>query len=350
MYSHLESVLQSLGLEVYLAGFVDHCVDDSLLGELSDADLRELGVDKLGHRKKLLAAFSGMAHAGSASVVAAAPAEILAPTRPTTVVPLQPARPPAAIHLPPSRLTGLVPAAPPAGVEKKQANEFVNSLGMPFVRVRDVSVHFCIWPVRVCDYHVYCQETETPYPTCDYEQGSTHPVVNVTWLEANAFCVWLLKRERELGLLDDQFAYRLPTDREWSAAVGLSYEVKTTPKERNLVAGGYPWGMAYPPPVGAGNYHQILGIDDFKETSPVGSFAPNKYGIYDMGGNVWEWCEDRYEPTSPLRVLRGASCFNEDSDYLRSSYRDANATDRRRNNNGFRIVLAAVKATVDPWK
>ena len=84
------------------------------------------------------------------------------------------------------------------------------------------------------------------------------------------------------------------------------------------------------------------------ETSPVGSFAANKFGIYDLGGNVWEWCVDEYEKGSSLRVLRGASCFNDDPELLRSSCRDKSQPDKGRNNAGIRIVLAH-QSTGDPW-
>ena len=81
----------------------------------------------------------------------------------------------------------------------------------------------------------------------------------------------------------------------------------------------YPWGTAWPPPPGAGNYTgeetgsdvAIRGYDDgFAWTSPVGSFAPNKFGLYDMGGNVWQWCMDTWNPESKAKVLRGASWYN----------------------------------------
>jgi len=108
-------------------------------------------------------------------------------------------------------------------------------------------------------------------------------------------------------------AISAPTDEEWSRAVGLAKEEGATPKERsakNLV--DYPWGTSFPPPNDkVGNYadtafHEqfpreqakwIEGYTDgFATTAPVGSFAPNQYGICDLGGNVREWCQDCMSP------------------------------------------------------
>ena len=59
--------------------------------------------------------------------------------------------------------------------------------------------------------------------------------------------------------------------------------------------------------MGAGNYNKSLNVDNYDYTSPVGSFAANKLDLYDMGGNVWEWCEDKWSQTSTEGVLRGAA-------------------------------------------
>ncbi len=101
--------------------------------------------------------------------------------------------------------------------------------------------------------------------------------------------------------------YRLPTDAEWSVAVGLGKERGNTPREKSgLKKGGYPWGNYGPPRKGAGNYFGSLKVDKFYYTSPAGSFAANKLGLHDMGGNVWEWCEDWYDPSEKkYRVWRG---------------------------------------------
>lgn len=224
---------------------------------------------------------------------------------------------------------------------------FVSSLGQPFVPVEGYPALFCIWPVRVSDFAVYSRENSLEMPTCDFAQGPDHPVVNVNWKEAMAFCRWLTKRDTDLGLIQQTHAYRLPEDREWSAAAKIIGEGGRTPAERSGKRQEHPWGEGYPPPRGAGNYHPSLGVDDFAETSPVGSFAPNAFGLYDLGGNVWEWCLDNYDHHSDLRVLRGASCFNDDDEYLLSSYRHKTAPDNRRNNIGLRLVLAA--KSKEPW-
>ena len=107
----------------------------------------------------------------------------------------------------------------------------------------------------------------------------------------------------------------MPTDAEWSVAVGLGKETGSCPMEKGDmgVKGVYPWGKEWPPPWEAGNYmrDKVEGLDPEADqidyTSPVGSFAANTHGLHDLGGNVAEWCEDKCEPGSRPHVLRGAS-------------------------------------------
>jgi formylglycine-generating enzyme required for sulfatase activity len=78
--------------------------------------------------------------------------------------------------------------------------------------------------------------------------------------------------------------------------------------------------------------------DDFVNTSPVGSFAANRFGLYDMGGNVWQWCEDWFDKDQKDRVLRGAAWNIRDRGYLLSSSRYPRAPATRLS-HGFRCVV-----------
>ena len=216
----------------------------------------------------------------------------------------------------------------------KVKDDAKNSLGMKFVPVPGTGVLFSVWETRVKDYAAFAVATGRKVEKPDFEQTGEHPVVNVSWEDAKAFCVWLSKKEGR--------AYRLPSDEEWSAAVGLPKEVGITPKDKTEKVAGYPWGAAWPPPKGAGNYGegvQALMVDDYENTSPVGSFAANALGIYDLGGNVWEWCEDWYDNTRRDRVLRGGSWLDDEPVLLRSSFRRGDDPIIQDGIRGFRVVL-----------
>lgn len=228
-----------------------------------------------------------------------------------------------------------------------------NSLGMKFVPVGDVD--FCVWQTRVKDFEVFAKAVNlksSAWKGPGFKQGPDHPVVNVTWVEAVAFCKWLTDQERKDGVLPAHQFYRLPTDSEWSKAVGLPEESGKTPEARDMgVSDVYPWGNQWPPPPKAGNYTgeetgsdvAIKGYDDgYPWTSPAGSFPSNKFGLYDMGGNVWQWCMDAWNNDSKAKVLRGASWYNGALKLsLLSSCRVHASPDSSTDNYGFRIVRAA---------
>ena len=229
-----------------------------------------------------------------------------------------------------------------------------NSLGMRFVPV--AQIFFCVWDTRLQDYEQFVEHSGHPasdkWKEPGFKQGPDHPVVNVSWDDALAFCNWLTTRERGLGLLPARMSYRLPTDLEWSSAVGLVNEAGSTPEQRKGKIKVYPWGLGWPPPPGTGNYcgeetkggrsswPVISGYNDgYARTSPVGAFPPNRYGLHDMGGNVWQWCEDWSNASRFRRVLRGASWLNEHPDDLLLSHRRDDTPSSRRDNYGFRCVI-----------
>lgn len=216
-----------------------------------------------------------------------------------------------------------------------------NSLGMHFVPMGDW--HISAWETRVRDWAAFCTATNRRPTPPDFKQTETDPVVRVNWPDAMEFCQWLTEKERRENLLDDTETYRLPTDQEWSQAVGLPNESGTTPEERDgRIRDQFPWGAQWPPPRGAGNYAVIEGGGDrFSTTAPAGSFPPNSSGIYDLAGNVWEWCFDLYKPGSRWGVLRGGSWANRQRGELLSSYRNVVDRGERDVIYGFRCVLVS---------
>ncbi len=273
------------------------------------------------------------------------------------------------------------PVPPPPQVMRPPdlTSPWDNSLGMGFVPVPGTDVLFCKWLTRVQDFEAFVQATGhdatggmfslrkgewkqhgDTWKSPGFAQGPTHPVCGVSWDDAQAFCVWLTEKERGAGrLLADQ-AYRLPQDWEWSVAVGLQEARDGTPAEKSeKIPDVYPWGTQWPPPRGAGNFAGeeakdanwpkdwgvINGYNDgFPRTSPVGSFKANQCGLFDMAGNLWEWCEDWYDNKQEYRVLRGGSWGSDAPRYLLSSYRFRGLPGRRRANYGFRVVVGSSSA------
>jgi hypothetical protein len=292
----LEAILLTGKNEHLLKNFLQEGVDDTVLPSLTDTDLRDIGISKIGDRRRLLAAFAKLRMD-----------ERLAESTP-------------------------MPQA-------TAAEPFINSIGLPFVAIPGFQTLVCAWPVRVRDYRLYCEEKSLEFPDQKHATNPTHPVVNVTWHECIDFCVWLTAKERASGLMGaDQF-YRMLTDLEWSASVGLPNESEPTPADRSKKLPGYPWGPTYPPPKGAGNYDPSLKADDFDFTSPVDAFAPNALGIYDLSGNVWEWCMDNFNASRTYHTLRGGA-WDLNGSGLMSSARNANDPNVKSSCVGFRIAFA----------
>jgi formylglycine-generating enzyme required for sulfatase activity len=82
----------------------------------------------------------------------------------------------------------------------------------------------------------------------------------------------------------------------------------------------YPWGEHWAPPDKAGNYGPGLRVDDYDHTSPVGSFAANVNGLYEIGGNVLQWCNDSFSDDT-LKVIRGSCWGEQNENHIRSSSR-----------------------------
>ena len=182
-----------------------------------------------------------------------------------------------------------------------------------------------------------------------FQQGDDHPVVNITWNDAVAMCKWLSKTEGK--------TYRLPTEAEWeyAARAGTKTHYYTGDDPQSLLKAANVFDADSAKNWSKWAAYALAGHDGYAFTSPVGSFMPNAYGLYDIHGNAWEWTADwhddhyyanspRKDPQGPatgnVRVRRGGS-WHTWSFYARSSYRNWNAPDTRYTLVGMRLLREA---------
>ena len=175
-----------------------------------------------------------------------------------------------------------------------------------------------LWPYQIWAYVKEANWRKPNGPDSSIEDIMDHPVVHVSWHDAQAYCKWAGKR--------------LPTEAEWEYAA-----------RGGLIDKQYPWGDEQKPNekwtmnIWQGRFPEENRLEDgFINSSPVKTFAPNGYGLYDISGNVWEWCADNYtpnyyeqspaynpqgpskshdpnEPNIPKRVQRGGSFMCSDT-------------------------------------
>lgn len=180
--------------------------------------------------------------------------------------------------------------------------------------------------VTVRQYRVFAEATGAIFPEQPTWSREDFPVVNVTWEESQNFCTWL--------------GGHLPTEAQWEYAARAGTMGTPFPKGPEISHE-------------EANFDGVEGQDQFAKAAPVASFPPNAFGLFDMLGNVWEWCWDWYQedyygkspevdPVGPAqgkkKVVRGGS-FTSDPGRLRLSYRASLAPNQRWLFTGFRCVL-----------
>jgi len=178
-------------------------------------------------------------------------------------------------------------------------------------------------------YDKFCEATGRSKPDDEGWGRGNRPAINVSWNDAVAFCEWLSKKTGT--------AIRLPTEAEWEYAAR---------------GGSRSMGFMYS---GSDDPDQVSWYNENSDnqTHPVGQKDPNELGLYDMSGNVWEWCLDRYDrnyyeyspsnnPFGPVegvfRLFRGGSWYF-GTDRLRSTFRNYSRPERSYSSVGFRVLM-----------
>jgi formylglycine-generating enzyme required for sulfatase activity len=176
-------------------------------------------------------------------------------------------------------------------------------------------------------------------PGSTLEGRMDHPAVHIAWFDAIGYCRWA--------------NCRLPTEAEWEFAARGGLKQKKFPWGDDLMPGGRHmcniWQGKFP--------HENLGDDGYRWTAPARSFPPNGYGLYNVCGNVWEWCADWFAPSWPQpvpkdyrgplhaerRVIRGGSflCHRSYCTRYRVGARSSNTPDSTTSHCGFRVARDA---------
>jgi formylglycine-generating enzyme required for sulfatase activity len=229
------------------------------------------------------------------------------------------------------------------------AGEFIMGEGDEQHRVSVDGFKISKYPVTNMQYQTFVAATGHPapghWPGGAYPPNrSNHPVVNVSWHDAVAYCRWLSQATGK--------ECRLPTEAEWEKAArgGL---VLSDGRANPLPRRKYPWGDEFDPK----RLNIKIGEEQIGDTSPVGIYlgGASPYGIMDMSGNVWEWCSSLYRDypyhlddgredleADGRRVLRGGSWIGHDEGFARCAfrYRAASPSDFD-DRSGLRVVVSA---------
>ncbi|CAA6818609.1 MAG: Unknown protein [uncultured Sulfurovum sp.] len=183
-------------------------------------------------------------------------------------------------------------------------------------------------PVTFEEYDLYCEDTKTKKPDDEGWGRGQRPVINVSWNDAEGYCKWLSKKTKK--------EYRLPTEAEWEYACRAGTTTKWSFGDDEKALDNYAWYTK----------------NSNSKTHPVGKKLPNPWGLYDMYGNVWEWCQDDWlnnyndtprdgtayeDESTDSKVVRGGS-WVVIAFFTRSVYRIDGDPSYRYFSGGFRLL------------
>jgi formylglycine-generating enzyme required for sulfatase activity len=253
--------------------------------------------------------------------------------------PLQPVTASVPVAAPPDVVAGDGGATPGAVAVPETGKDWtVPEIGMEFVWIRQLNLWVGKYEVTNGEY----RRKEPRHDSKAFENhtlnGDRQPVVEVNWDDAVAYAAWLTERERAAGRLPAGMRYRLPTENEF-----LAYAQCGDGRE-------YPWGSHWPPRNGqAGNYSgqesawrdRVLGYNDgHPVTCNVEESWTNPWGLYGVGGNVWEICARDAVPGQSFGAWRGASWRDSIRSYAECFLRFDCVASNQCEGNGFRVVLS----------
>ena len=238
-----------------------------------------------------------------------------------------------------------------------EGGRFTNNLGMVLVPIE--RFYCSIWETRVGDFEKFMEVSGfTPAPGAmrvmtendwqpdstanwknpGFEQTPEHPICGVSVVDALEFCRWLTEEDRGRGRITAAQYYRLPFGDEWETMVGPfdhPWEPQLKPQ------GNFAGAEAAEVPGWIRGRATFRDMDDpFPRTAPVGSFLENAHGVFDLGGNVFEWCIER---TPTLKAhMRGGSWDSNISEYFLKQTVVNMPPSIRNSTTGFRVVLVEI--------
>ena len=218
---------------------------------------------------------------------------------------------------------------------KPQMVRILNSLSIDMVKIPNKDYEMGKYPVTVAEYMHFVNDVKKHYPEW-LEEGSIYniktgkndlykkmpnlqnpnaPIVGISWHDAVTYCKWLSEKTGE--------NYRLPREAEWEYACRAGTTTKWSFGDDERELDRYTWYI----------HNSNSSIQE------VGKKLPNSWGLYDMYGNVWEWCEDKYwiDDGFMTNILKGGA-YNSKPKSTFSTRRNREAPDNGYNNIGFRLL------------